>query len=147
MGNRIDIDYRHSRAIVQEIGERLRAILREEPELPASLRLQIDQLRELEHLLPERPNEKPLMAKCEDVRLGEKMEAVGQLTGGIAHDFNNLLTVILGNIDLLSRRLRGNDHLRRHLSATQYAAERGQSVTRQLPAFRDASTCNPRRST
>jgi signal transduction histidine kinase len=65
----------------------------------------------------------------------QKMEAVGQLTGGIAHDFNNLLTVILGNIDLLSRRLGGNDHLRRHLSATRYAAERGQSLTQQLLAF------------
>ena len=65
----------------------------------------------------------------------QKMEAVGQLTGGIAHDFNNLLTVILGNIDLLSRRLRENDHLRRHLSATRHAAERGQSVTQQLLAF------------
>ncbi|HKD28745.1 MAG TPA: ATP-binding protein, partial [Xanthobacteraceae bacterium] len=65
----------------------------------------------------------------------QKMEAVGQLTGGIAHDFNNLLTVILGNIDLLNRRLGGNDHLQRHLSATRHAAERGQSVTQQLLAF------------
>jgi HAMP domain-containing protein len=65
----------------------------------------------------------------------QKMEAVGQLTGGIAHDFNNLLTVILGNIDFLSRRLGGNDHLQRHLSATRHAAERGQSLTQQLLAF------------
>jgi hypothetical protein len=32
---RIDIDPKHSRAIVQEIGERLRAFLKEEPELGA----------------------------------------------------------------------------------------------------------------
>jgi hypothetical protein len=38
MRNRIDIDPKHSRAIVQEIGERLRAFLKEEPELPGSLR-------------------------------------------------------------------------------------------------------------
>jgi hypothetical protein len=31
MRNRIDIDSKHSRAIVQEIGERLRAFLQEEP--------------------------------------------------------------------------------------------------------------------
>ena len=37
MRNRIDIDPKHSRAIVQEIGERLRAFLKEEPELPGSL--------------------------------------------------------------------------------------------------------------
>jgi signal transduction histidine kinase len=33
------------------------------------------------------------------------MEAAGQLTGGIAHDFNNLLTVVLGNIELIVRRM------------------------------------------
>ena len=37
MRNRIDIDSKHSRAIVQEIGERLHAFLKEEPELPGSL--------------------------------------------------------------------------------------------------------------
>jgi len=52
MRNLIDIDPKHSLAIVQEIGERLRAFLREEPELPRSLRAQIDQLRELEDPSP-----------------------------------------------------------------------------------------------
>jgi hypothetical protein len=52
MRNRIDIDSKHSRAIVQEIGERLRAFLQEEPELPGSLRTQIDRLRELEEQSP-----------------------------------------------------------------------------------------------
>src|SRR5229473_2813378 len=48
MRNRIDIDYSHSRAIVQEVGERLRASLKEDRELPASLRMRIDRLRQLE---------------------------------------------------------------------------------------------------
>ena len=52
MRNRIDIDPKHSRAIVQEIGERLRGFLKEEPELPGSLRTQIDRLRELEEQSP-----------------------------------------------------------------------------------------------
>ena len=47
MRNCNDLDSRHSRAIVHEIGERLRAVLREEPECPGSLRTQIDRLREL----------------------------------------------------------------------------------------------------
>jgi hypothetical protein len=47
MRNRTDIDPQHSRAIVREIGERLRAVLKEEPECPGSLRTQIDRLREL----------------------------------------------------------------------------------------------------
>jgi hypothetical protein len=52
MRNRIDIDSKHSRAIVQEIGERLRAFLQEEPAPPESLRTQIDRLRELEEQSP-----------------------------------------------------------------------------------------------
>jgi hypothetical protein len=48
MRNRIDIDSQHSRAIVQEIGEKLRAFLKEESEPSGSLRAQIDRLRELE---------------------------------------------------------------------------------------------------
>ena len=52
MRKRIDIDSKHSRAIVQEIGERLRAVLKEEPECPGSLRTQIDRLRELEEQSP-----------------------------------------------------------------------------------------------
>jgi hypothetical protein len=52
MRNRIDIDSKDSRAIVREIGERLRAFLKEEPELPGSLRSQIDRLRELEEQSP-----------------------------------------------------------------------------------------------
>ncbi len=45
MRNPLNIDHGHSQAICQEIGERLRAYLNGEPELPASLRNQIDQLR------------------------------------------------------------------------------------------------------
>jgi hypothetical protein len=52
MRNRIDIDSQHSRAIAQEIGERLRAFLQEEPEPPECLRTQIDRLRELEEQSP-----------------------------------------------------------------------------------------------
>ena len=52
MRNRIDMDPKHSRAIVQEIGERLGAFLQEEPEPPESLRTQIDRLRELEEQSP-----------------------------------------------------------------------------------------------
>jgi hypothetical protein len=48
MRNSIDIDYSHSGAIVRDIGERLRASLEIDRELPASLRTQIDRLRQSE---------------------------------------------------------------------------------------------------
>jgi hypothetical protein len=46
MRNPIDIDHAHSRAIRQEIGERLQQYLRAEPELPKSIRRQVDRLGE-----------------------------------------------------------------------------------------------------
>ncbi|MDB5440985.1 MAG: multi-sensor hybrid histidine kinase [Caulobacteraceae bacterium] len=64
-----------------------------------------------------------------------KMEAVGQLTGGVAHDFNNLLTVVLGNADMLLRKVAQDDPVRRNLSAIRQAADKGQSLTRQLLTF------------
>ena len=52
MQNQVDIDHKHSRAICQEIGERLQAYLRVELELPASLKKQLDQLHQLESQSP-----------------------------------------------------------------------------------------------
>ncbi len=52
MRSRIDIDPKHSRAIVKEIGERLHTFLKEEPKLTGSFRTQIDRLRELEEQSP-----------------------------------------------------------------------------------------------
>ncbi|MEX2615952.1 MAG: PAS domain S-box protein [Alphaproteobacteria bacterium] len=71
----------------------------------------------------------------EQLRLSQKMEAVGQLTGGIAHDFNNILSIILGNLQLVQRRVtedsESTKQLERALGATQRAAE----LTRRLLAF------------
>ncbi|WP_332677575.1 response regulator [Brevundimonas sp.] len=80
----------------------------------------------------------------EHLAQARKMEAVGQLTGGVAHDFNNLLTVVLGNADILLRRL-GDDEPRitRQLTAIRSAAERGQTLTRQLLAFSRRQQLNP----
>lgn len=64
----------------------------------------------------------------------QKMEAVGQLTSGIAHDFNNLLTIIVNNLDLLTRSAREPRDMRLIESAHR-AAERGAKLTQQLLAF------------
>ena len=52
MRNRINIDHIHSQAISREIGQRLRASLRVDHELPPSIRNQIERLRELEGQSP-----------------------------------------------------------------------------------------------
>jgi PAS domain S-box-containing protein len=64
----------------------------------------------------------------------QKMDALGQLTGGVAHDFNNRLTVILGNLELLDRRLADRD-AKRLVQSALAAAEGGAELTRQLLAF------------
>ena len=48
MRNSIDIDHSHSRAIIREIGEALRAALKIDREIPASLSTQIERLRQSE---------------------------------------------------------------------------------------------------
>jgi PAS domain S-box-containing protein len=71
------------------------------------------------------------------LRQAQKMEAVGNLTGGIAHDFNNLLTIIMGNIDTVSRRL-GDDadpRARRAIDNAFKGAERAAALTQRLLAF------------
>jgi len=79
----------------------------------------------------------------EQLAQARKMEAVGQLTGGVAHDFNNLLTVVLGNVDLLSRRGDKDPKRERQLGAVRQAAERGRSLTKQLLAFSRRQQLSP----
>jgi len=64
----------------------------------------------------------------------QKMEAVGQLTGGIAHDFNNLLTVIVGNLELVERRI-DDEKAVRLVGYAREAADRAAKLTHQLLAF------------
>ena len=70
------------------------------------------------------------------LRQAQKMEAVGRLSGGIAHDFNNMLTVILGNIDMASRRI-GDDNprIQRLLDSARQASERAATLVQRLLAF------------
>jgi signal transduction histidine kinase len=78
------------------------------------------------------------------LRQAQRIEAVGRLTGGVAHDFNNLLTVVLGNIELLSRNPRLDQVARDQLVAMRAAAERGSTLTGQLLAFARRQPLVPR---
>jgi PAS domain S-box-containing protein len=78
----------------------------------------------------------------EQLGQSQKMDALGQLTGSIAHDFNNLLMIVSGHAQLLRRRLSDPKHLQA-LDAMNSAANRGESLTRQLLAFSRRQPINP----
>ncbi|NQV20378.1 MAG: PAS domain S-box protein, partial [Rhodospirillales bacterium] len=67
----------------------------------------------------------------EALRQAQKMEAVGQLTGGVAHDFNNLLAVIMGNAELLHKKI--GDY--KQLAAIERASKRAAELTQRLLSF------------
>ena len=78
------------------------------------------------------------------LRQSQKLEAVGQLTGGIAHDFNNLLTVVIGNLELASRRAGQNSNLLPLLQSASRSAERGVAAVQRLLAFARKQRLDPR---
>ena len=81
----------------------------------------------------------------EQLRQSQKMEAVGRLTGGIAHDFNNLLTVVIGSLDLLSRRMKEADPRQRTLVANAVdGATRAAALTARLLAFSRQHPLDPK---
>src|SRR6185503_14366880 len=71
----------------------------------------------------------------EEMRLAQKMDAIGRLAGGVAHDFNNLLSVIGGNIEFLldngDKTISENEELRE----IQKAVKQGAELTKQLLVF------------
>ncbi|WP_158931960.1 response regulator [Acidisphaera sp. S103] len=73
-----------------------------------------------------------------------KLQAVGQLAGGIAHDFNNMLATVLGNLELMERRvsqagddwaIADTDRLLRLIERATGAVTRGGQLTSRLLAF------------
>ncbi len=68
-------------------------------------------------------------------RAQEQMETIGQLTGGVAHDFNNLLMAVMGNLDLLRKRIPDDPRLHRLINGALQGEERGASLTQRLLAF------------
>jgi two-component system cell cycle sensor histidine kinase/response regulator CckA len=77
------------------------------------------------------------------LRMAQKMEAIGRLSGGIAHDFNNLLGVIIGYSHVLKKELGGNSALCEHAVEIEKAGQRAASLTKQLLAFSRQQVLTP----
>lgn len=90
--------------------------------------------RNMERLVSEKTSE--LLKTQTMLAQAQKMEALGQLTGGLAHDFNNMLAVVLGNLDLMRRRLAsGQTDIIRYVDNATDGAQRAAQLTQRLLAF------------
>ena len=70
----------------------------------------------------------------ESLRRSQKLEALGQMAATMAHDFGNLLTPILGNLDILEKRI-DDPRSRLHIKNALASTKRGQQLVRSLMAF------------
>ena len=77
------------------------------------------------------------------LRMAQKMEAVGRLSGGIAHDFNNLLGVIIGYIQVMKRDLIPGQPSYEYAEEIEKAGRRAAALTRQLLAFSRQQVLEP----
>ena len=80
----------------------------------------------------------------EALRQSQKLEAIGRLAGGISHDLNNALTIIIGYAELVVGSLHPSDSVRQDVEHIRRAAERAESITRQLLAFSRKQWLEPR---
>lgn len=86
-------------------------------------------------------SEKRVLEK--QLRMAQKMEAIGRLSGGIAHDFNNLLGVIIGYSRVLRKSLGQENELSEHAVEIEKAGERAAAMTKQLLAFSRQQVLTP----
>ncbi|MGC1301307.1 MAG: response regulator [Caulobacteraceae bacterium] len=114
-------------------------------EASTRLRLRDTELREAAADLERRVEQRSAELEATHLQLAhsQKLEAIGRLTGGVAHDFNNLLTGVIGNLDLLQRRL-GESPFQKYVENARQAAERGARLTGQLLAFSRRQRLEPR---
>ncbi|MFH0878495.1 MAG: ATP-binding protein [Lentisphaerota bacterium] len=71
----------------------------------------------------------------ENLRLAQRMEAVGHLAGGLAHDFNNILSGVLGYASYLKMKADPSESLYGDLVLIEQSAERAAELTRKLMTF------------
>ncbi|HEY2633729.1 MAG TPA: ATP-binding protein [Steroidobacteraceae bacterium] len=129
--------------VSSDISDRKRSEFERE-RLLSDLAFERTALSDLTHTLEQRVVERTgeLMAEVaarekaqEQLLQAQKMESVGQLTGGIAHDFNNLLMAVMGNLEILRKRVPSDPNIRRLIDGAQQGAKRGASLTQRMLAF------------
>jgi PAS domain S-box-containing protein len=86
--------------------------------------------------LSERVRTEELRVQLEaQIRLAQKMEALGTLAGGIAHDFNNILGAIIGNTELVRQDVTANRAATESLDEIRKACLRAKSLVQRILTF------------
>jgi two-component system, cell cycle sensor histidine kinase and response regulator CckA len=80
----------------------------------------------------------------QQLRVMQKIEAVGRLAGGVAHDFNNLLMAISSYAELLQLRVPEGDQSRKYLDEIIRVVDRGASLTQGLLTFSRKQVLSPK---
>lgn len=91
--------------------------------------------REKQHADARRLAEDATLRAEDQLRDGQRMQALGHLAGGVAHDFNNLLTVINGYADALLEMHVWEPREAKMLTGIHQAGLRSAALTGQLLAF------------
>ena len=65
----------------------------------------------------------------------QKLESLGTLAGGIAHDMNNILYAISGYVNLLNRKIEGNNSLKKYLDSINEGLTRASNLVKQILTF------------
>jgi PAS domain S-box-containing protein len=73
----------------------------------------------------------------EEIRQGQKLEAIGTMAGGIAHDFNNILAGMMGYAEIVLRDLgeAANGKLGQNLHHILTAGERARGLIQKILTF------------
>ena len=74
----------------------------------------------------------------------QKMDTIGRLSGGIAHAFNNLLQTVFGFVELTETSLEPGHEAQPYMVEIRDAAQRAESLTRQLLLFSHNRKARPR---
>jgi two-component system, cell cycle sensor histidine kinase and response regulator CckA len=77
------------------------------------------------------------------LRIVQKMEAVGQLAGGVAHDFNNLLMIMGSRAEMILEHLTETQRVASQAEEIVRATRRGAALTGQLLAFSRKQVLQP----
>ncbi len=95
----------------------------------------VDEYGRITHYIGVKQDVTELKSLEDQLRVAQKLEAVGRLAGGVAHDFNNMLTAITGFAGLLEDEIEDNEPAQTYVAEIRGAAARSADLTRQLLAF------------